>query len=124
MNEKELSLSDMHYLISIYRLKQYSGYVRVTDVARDLHVAKPSVTRAVRKLSECGFVEKDCFGMLCLTVYGFKAVGRISEKETVVKTLLDRISGAGYKCSDEELLRIACAVSDQTFNIIKTAQTI
>ena len=44
------------YLESILKIEREKGAVRSIDVANDLHVSKPSVSRAIHILEERGFI--------------------------------------------------------------------
>ena len=55
------------YLEAILMIKQQHGYVRCVDVAEQLGVKKPSVSRAVKELSKSGHLVKNADGTLSLT---------------------------------------------------------
>ena len=55
----EIYESGEDYLETILRLKQQLGQVRSIDIARDLDYSKPSVSRAMKILSEKGLVYMD-----------------------------------------------------------------
>lgn len=46
------------YLEAVFMLQKQNGYVRCVDVAERLGVKKPSVSRAVRELSQSGHLVK------------------------------------------------------------------
>ena len=48
------------YLEAVFMLQKQNGYVRCVDVAERLGVKKPSVSRAVRELSQSGHLVKKC----------------------------------------------------------------
>ena len=58
------------YLEAILMIKQQHGYVRCVDVAEQLGVKKPSVSRAVKELSKSGHLVKNADGTLSLTETG------------------------------------------------------
>lgn len=62
--------SSENYLKTIFILQARQGEVRPTDVAREMGFSKPSVTRAVKKLSDEELVEKNACGRLVLTKKG------------------------------------------------------
>lgn len=47
------------YLESILRLIDEKGYARSVDIAADLGVTKPSVSVAMKKLRENGYISMD-----------------------------------------------------------------
>ena len=54
------------YLEAILMIKQQHGYVRCVDVAEQLGVKKPSVSRAVKELIKSGHLVKNADGTLSL----------------------------------------------------------
>ena len=57
------------YLEAVLMLQKQKGYARCVDVAERLGVKKPSVSRAVEKLSKSGHIMKTANGTLSLDVY-------------------------------------------------------
>ena len=53
----KLQESGEDYLESILKIERTKGVVRSVDVANDLNVSKPSVSRAMHILAERGFIQ-------------------------------------------------------------------
>lgn len=68
--EPGLSTSLEDYLETIYELAQKKGNVRVKDIARARSVKAASVSMALRKLAELGFVRYERRGAIALTESG------------------------------------------------------
>ena len=68
------------YLEAILMIKQQHGYVRCVDVAEQLGVKKPSVSRAVKELIKSGHLVKNADGTLSLTELGLQIAEQIYEK--------------------------------------------
>lgn len=64
--------SSENYLEAIYMIKQRAGVVRSIDVAAELEFSKPSVSIAMKKLRENGYVNMDNDGLLTLTDSGLE----------------------------------------------------
>ena len=67
------------YLERIYGLVADKGYARVVDIAKQLKVRSPSVTRMVQKLAKEGFLRYEKYRGITLTQTGEtlgKAMGR------------------------------------------------
>ena len=60
------------YLEAVLIMQQRHGYVRCVDVAEQLGVKKPSVSRAVKELSKSGHLVKNADGTLSLTELGLQ----------------------------------------------------
>ena len=62
------------YLEAILMLKERKGAVRSIDIANELEYTKPSVSVAMKKLRENGYVLMDDEGLLTLTPEGEKII--------------------------------------------------
>ena len=58
--------SSENYLEAILSLRQRHGTVRSIDIANELHFSKPSVSVAMKKLRESGYIEMDKDGLISL----------------------------------------------------------
>ena len=58
------------YLETILVLREHKGLVRSIDVANKMGYTKASVSIAMKKLREAGYVEMDAEGFLTLTAAG------------------------------------------------------
>ena len=68
------------YLEAVFMLQKQNGYVRCVDVAKQLRVKKPSVSRAVKELSRSDHLVKNADGTLSLTETGLRLAEQIYEK--------------------------------------------
>ena len=106
------------YLEAILRLQLEKGYARSVDVAMLLNVSKPSVSVAMKRLREDGYITMDDDHLLELTETGRSIAEPIYERHT---TLASFFSGLGV---DEEIARQdACKIehdlSEETYQAIK-----
>lgn len=106
------------YLESILRLRESHGTVRSIDVAADLGFSKPSVSVAMKKLRENGYILMDDVGLLTLTPLGEGVARRIYERHQLLTAFFIRLG-----VSPETAARDACKVehdlSDETFEKIR-----
>ena len=58
------------YLEAILRLKEAKGYARSVDISLLLGVTKPSVSVAMKRLRENGYITMDRDGLITLTPSG------------------------------------------------------
>ena len=65
------------YLIAIKELLEVDEYVRCVNISRHLGVSRPSVSKMLRCLSNCGLVYEDFCNSVVLTPEGEKAVDEI-----------------------------------------------
>lgn len=70
MDNFEFTLSQIRYIISLYRLSQ-SGYgVKSVELANALGFSKPSVHNMLRSLVELGVVRQEAFRLVFFTERG------------------------------------------------------
>ena len=84
----ELLRAGKEYLKTILLLEQKSGAVRSLDVAKALHVTKPSVSKAMKRLREGGYLTMDADKRIHLTNQGRKAAEQALDKHRVLLSCL------------------------------------
>ena len=108
------------YLEAILMLQERTGAVRSVDVANLLEFTKASVSVAMKKLRENGYVELDQEGFLLLTQTGREIAARVYDRHRV---LTDFFVSLGV--SPEVAVRDACKVehdlSQETFEKLQAA---
>ena len=67
------------YLEAILRLREQKGFVRSVDIAALLGVTKPSVSFAMKKLRENGYITMDKDGLITLTDIGLSIAQSMTE---------------------------------------------
>ena len=76
--------SSENYLEAILSLRQRHGTVRSIDIANELHFSKPSVSVAMKKLRESGYIEMDKDGLISLLPAGEEIAKRIYERHQLL----------------------------------------
>lgn len=106
------------YLEAILVIGQRRGAVRSIDIANELSFSKPSVSVAMKKLRESGYIEMEADGFIHLLPSGREIAERIYERH---RTLTDFFVYLGV--SEEAASADACKVehdlSPETFEKIK-----
>ncbi len=67
----------IRYLIAIKELSDSDEYVKCVNISRYLGVSRPSVSKMLRCLANCGYVYEDFCNSVMLTPEGEKEVGEI-----------------------------------------------
>ena len=108
------------YLEDVFMLQRQNGYVRCVDVAEQLGVKKPSVSRAVKELSKSGHLVKNANGTLSLTEQGLQLAEQIYEKH---RFFTERLIAAGVdpKIAEHDACSIEHAISAESFQKLKEA---
>lgn len=106
------------YLETILMLTQRMGRVRSIDVVNELGFTKASVSIAMKKLRENGYVETDANGLLTLTPEGLEIAARVYERHRVLSDLLMAL-GVSAETARADACRIEHDLSDETWEKIK-----
>ena len=106
------------YLETIYMLSLHSSEVRSIDVARHLGYSKPSVSVAMKRLRENGYVNMDDNNLLTLTESGLTIARSIYERHQVISGYLMSI-GVSEETALKDACRIEHVLSEETFHKIK-----
>jgi DtxR family transcriptional regulator, Mn-dependent transcriptional regulator len=112
--QDKLTPSIEDYLEAIYVLDRADKGVRSVDVADKLHVAKPSVHRALKSLVEGGLIEQQRYSAIYLTDQGKEQARKILHRHTIIKSFLMNILGLDDKRADEEACKIEHVVCEDT----------
>lgn len=83
--------SSEDYLESILMLKERKGFVRSIDIANELDYTKASVSIAMKKLRENGYIEVDAEGFITLTPAGHKIAARIYGRHKLLTEFFVRL---------------------------------
>ena len=65
------------YLVAIRELSEKDEFIRCVTISRHLGVSRPSVSKMLRCLANCGYVYEDFCNSVVLTPEGEKAVNEI-----------------------------------------------
>lgn len=106
------------YLETILVLSKKGAPVRSLDVAKNLGVSKPSVSRAMGILKNGNYIVIDDQGYITLTPEGSKIAKKIYERHVVISELLMEL-GVDMKTAEEDACRIEHVISDKTFKALK-----
>ncbi len=102
------------YLESILVLKNSLGYVRSIDVVNALSVSKPSVSVAMKKLRESGYITMDGSGHIELTEKGLAVAQKVNLRHVVISELLINL-GVSEEVAKADACKIEHVLSDETF---------
>lgn len=115
------SLQD--YLEVILNLVQENKSARVTDIADQLNIAKPSVIQALSLLKEKGLIVQDRYGPVELTAEGRRYALRIQHRHKVIYGFLTQVLGVSPKAAEEDACLMEHDLSGETFErLIKYLQ--
>ena len=109
-----------NYLETILILSQRKGKgeVRSIDIVNELEFSKPSVSVAMKNLSENGYITVDKDGYIRLTDKGLEIAEKMYERHTLLSQWLIKL-GVDEKVAVEDACRMEHVISAESFAAIK-----
>ena len=98
-------------------LREEKGYARSTDIAARLDVTKPSVSIAMKKLRENGYITMDQDSLISLTDTGYAIARRIYDRHKALTRFLISL-GVDEKIAREDACKIEHDLSEESFAAI------
>ena len=114
---QKLGRSKEDYLEAILAVTKEKGACRMTDIARHLNYSKPSVSNAMKKLEEEGYVERNDWRIL-LTEEGYKIAEGTLEKHEFFCHMLEQV-GVDPVTAEKEACLMEHAISRSSFQKIR-----
>ena len=88
------------YLESILVLQERRGVVHSIDIVNELGYSKPSVSIAMKKLRENGYISMDAGGRITLNESGLEIANRVYTRHKTITKLFMLLDGADYPNSN------------------------
>ncbi|MFA0815240.1 MAG: metal-dependent transcriptional regulator [Anaerofustis sp.] len=114
----ELHESAEMYLETILYLQEEHSGVRSVDVANALNYKKSSVSVALKKLRENGYLETDSEGFLFLTQTGMRIAETMDERHRMFADWLEFL-GVKKEIALRDACKIEHVISAESFDAIK-----
>lgn len=102
------------YLESILIVQGRLGSVRSIDIVNELGYSKPSVSIAMKKLRENGYISMAADGTITLNPSGMEIAARIYGRHKTL-TELFTILGVSPKIAAEDACKVEHDLNDETF---------
>lgn len=112
INEISESLED--YLETIYALSLVHDEIRITDIAHQLGISKPSVNRAVNSLKNAGLVDHEPYGDIILTEYGLEKGRECYQKHLSITKFFIEVLDMEQDAAETEACKIEHSLSPNT----------
>ena len=106
------------YLENILVLENTIARVRSIDIAHRTGYSKPSVSRAVKLLSNDGCIEVDVDGYITLTERGKDIASKILDRHKIISDFFISL-GVDEQTASEDACRIEHVISDESFEKLK-----
>ena len=106
------------YLEAILILRERQGTVRSIDVVHQLELTKPSVSVAMKRFRENGYIEVDPDGFITLLPPGEEIAQRIYNRHKLLTKFLVAL-GVSAETAAADACKMEHDLSDETFEKIK-----
>jgi len=106
------------YLESILIIQEQSGQVRSIDVVNKLGFSKPSVSIAMKKLRENGYINMAVDGNITLTDSGMAIASRIYGRHKTITRLFELL-GVSAEQASADACKVEHDLSEETFDRIR-----
>lgn len=106
------------YLEAIMMLREEKGYVRSVDIASRLSVTKPSVSFAMKKLRENGYILMDEENLITLTDSGEEIARRIFDRHRTITSFLVSL-GVDAAVAREDACKMEHDLSDDSYEAMR-----
>jgi DtxR family Mn-dependent transcriptional regulator len=110
------SLEDYLEIISLLADR---GKKRVTDIALEMGVSKPSVFGAIKVLAEGNLVKHERYGEIELTKKGKQRADKIQEKHWFLTDFLHKVIGVSLENAEKDACKMEHILSDETLIKLK-----
>ena len=110
--------SQEDYLEKILQISQKKESVHAIDIAREMSFSKPSVSVAMNKLKDQGFITINEKDEIFLTEAGLLIAEKTLEKHIILTNMLISL-GVSEEVAKEDACRMEHDISDETWKAIK-----
>ena len=104
------------YLEVILTLSKKQTEIHAIDIVNELNYSKPSVSIALKKLKEKGYIEIDNQSHIHLTDEGLNIATGVYERHKLLTDILIHI-GVPKDIAEDDACKIEHDLSDTTFNV-------
>ena len=111
-----ISKASEEYLKTMYVIQIQNKEIRVTDIANQMNISKPSVNKAINNLKENGLVYYETYGKIELTEKGADLAKKILEAYDISYVFFKDVIGLDEEASKREAEKLKLTMEDNTIN--------
>lgn len=113
----KIQRSSEDYLETMLMMQEKHGFIRSIDIAANLGVTKPSVSYAVKRLRENGYITMDGDSYITLTETGMEIAKRMYERHKLLAEFFIRL-GVDEDIARQDACKVEHDLSEETFAAI------
>lgn len=111
----EVTHSVAHHLLAIHELgREYGGWARVSDIARQLDITRGSVSINLRSIKARGLVVEDDRRQVKLSAKGLRIAHGLTAKRAAMKAFMRQVLGMAEDEADVDSCKIEHLLGDMT----------
>lgn len=114
--EDKLTPAQEDYLEVILQLSQEDGKATVSDIARQMNIAKPSVNQAISTLRREGLVSQERYGPIYLTEAGRIKAQEVWKRHQIISDFLQEILKVSPAVADQDACLMEHVISTETLD--------
>lgn len=115
---QNLTESLENYLEIICNYSNQGKTIRAIDISKELNISRASVSEALKKLSDKGYINYETHSTLILTDLGKETAQRIIFKHRVLQTFFEKILELDSCEASENACRIEHIITEKAFSKI------
>lgn len=101
------------YLEVISNCLKTNSKVKAIDISRELQVSRASVSEALKRLAEQGYINYGRYGTISITEKGSLAAESVIKRHTLIRDFLRNILGLDENEANENACKIEHVISDK-----------
>ncbi len=113
------SESSEMYLETIYILESNHGHAHIVDIAKQLGVTKPSVTKAMDQFKKQDLIRQETYGPVTLTEKGRAVSRKIYRKHQLIAQYLEKSLGLDPDEASENACRMEHSITGDMLKAIE-----
>ncbi len=116
MDKLSASLED--YLEIIYNCNWLKTQIRAVDISKQLKISRASVTEALKKLAEKGYINYERYEAISLTDKGEEIAKNISTKHKLLQSFFEQVLNLTKDEASYNACKIEHIITDNAFEKI------
>lgn len=102
------------YLETVFRLCEENGAAKISEIAKRMNIAKPSVTQAMAVLRREGLVNQTPYGPITLTEKGQTRAAEVWRRHQIISRFLFEVLKVPPRVADKDACMIEHVISPET----------
>ena len=110
---------EMYLEVMLKLERKNGGQIRVIDIAKELNVTKPSVSRAVVILENLGYIDHTPYGEIKLLDKGREEAEELMRKHNLLTSFFIHTLEIDPKTAEQDACRIEHVINEKTIQAIE-----